>query len=94
MKTKSFRMEINVLDTLGTVVPLTERVYNQKLKSLKRQVAETQADPDRESTFVAEEVEKVECFDTYTRKTYRATLGTTDIELIAVICKPGYCIEK
>ena len=36
---------------------------------------------------------KVDEFETYTRKTYRATLGTTDIELIAVICKPGYCFK-
>lgn len=93
MKAKAYRMEINVLDTIETTVPLTEKVYLQKLKSLKRQVAETQADPERESTFVAEDVERVEDFETYTRKTYRATLGTTDIELIAVICKPGYCIK-
>lgn len=93
MKMKAYRMEINVLDTIETTVPLTEKVYLQKLKSLKRQVAETQADPERESTFVAEDVERVEDFETYTRKTYRATLGTTDIELIAVICKPGYCIK-
>jgi hypothetical protein len=93
MKTKAYRMEINVLDTIETTVPLTEKVYLQKLKSLKRQVAETQIDPDRESTFVAEDAEKVDEFETYTRKIYRATLGTTDIELIAVICKPGYCIK-
>lgn len=93
MKTKSYRMEINVLDTIETTVQLSESVYKQKLKSLKRQVAETQADPDRESCFVAKETEKVDEFETYTRKTYRATLGTTDIELIAVICKPGYCIK-
>ncbi len=93
MKTKSYRMEINVLDTIETTVQISESVYKQKLKSLRRQVAETQADPDRESAFVAEETEKVDEFDTYTRHTYRATLGTTDIELIAVICKPGYCIK-
>ena len=93
MKTKSYRMEINVLDTLKTTVQISESVYKQKLKSLKRQVAETHTDPDRESTFVAEEAEKVDEFETYTRRIYRATLGTTDIELIAVICKPGYCIK-
>ena len=93
MKTKSYRMEINVLDTLEAVVPISEKVYKQKIKSLKRQVAETQADPDRESAFVAEEKETVDDFLHYKRHTYRATLGTTDIELIAVICEPGYCIK-
>lgn len=93
MKTKEYRMEVNVLDTIQTTVKITERVYQQKLKSLKRQVAETQADPDRESTFVAHDKEMVDDFPQYTRHTYRATLGTTDIELIAVICKPGFCFK-
>lgn len=93
MKTKEYRMEVNVIDTIQTTVKISERVYQQKLKSLKRQVLETQADPDMESTFVAHDSEKVEDFEQYTRHTYRATLGTTDIELIAVICKPGFCFK-
>lgn len=93
MKTKEYRMEVNVIDTIRTTVKISEKVYHQKLISLKRQVAETQNDPDMESTFVAHDEEMVDDFQQYTRHTYRATLGTTDIELIAVICKPGFCFK-
>lgn len=91
MKNAEYRMEINVLDTLETTVKISKKVYEQKMASLKRQAA---ASVEYENEFQVEERETVDEYPQYYRNTYRVTLGTTDIELVAVICKPGYRFIK
>ena len=91
-KVNDYRIEINVLDMISTSIHVTKEEFDKKLRSVKRQVAESQLAVDTE--FRAEEKETVEDFEQYVRKTYRATLGTTDIELIEVNCKPGYMFKK
>lgn len=92
-KTKKFLMEVNVLDTIQVSTRISETEYKKKLKSLKEQVEKTQEDPDMEDTFVARDEEKQIFHTEYEKYLYRATLGTTDIELVALICRPGYCFK-
>ena len=83
-------LRVNTLDTLSFGIAISEKTYRQLKKDIKKQVAETRSDPERESTFVAEDTEITEEFDTNVNRIYRATLGTTDIELEETECKEGY----
>ena len=91
---KMHLLRVNVLETLTFGILISEKTYRQMKKDLKKQVAETRSDPERESTFVAEDTEIVEEFDTNINRIYRATLGTTDIELEETACNPGYHFRK
>lgn len=90
LKRRKYYLEVNVLDTLNFSIPISEKAYRHLKKDLKKQVAETQADPDMEETFVAEDSETKEQYTQTTSYTYKAELGTTDIYLVKAECNPGY----
>lgn len=91
---RMYVLRVNVLDTLHVDVKISEKEYKEIMESLRRQVAQTHIDPEMESTFVAEDTETMEEFTTNINRIYRATLGTTDIELEKSECKEGYIFRK
>lgn len=87
-KTEKYRMEIILYDTIETTIDITKTVYKKKLAELKKQVEETQAGPEE-----GRAEERVRVFDhpNHTETIYHVSIGMGDIELIADVCKKGYC---
>lgn len=89
-KTKEYRLEVNIYDTITTSIVISGTAYKKKLAELKRQVEETQPGPEESR---AEEITRTIEHEGYTETIYRATIGMSDIELISIVCKPGFCFK-
>lgn len=87
-KTKKYRLEVTAYDTIQTSTAISEATYKKMLKDLQAQVAKTK---DTGCEFEVEEKSTVTDYSLYTETSYRVTVCMTDIELVALVCKPGYC---
>lgn len=89
-KTKKYRLEVNAYDTIQTSTAISEATYKKMLKDLQAQVAKVQADS---CEFEVNEKNTVSDHPNYTETSYRVTICMTDIELVALVCKPGFCFK-
>ena len=91
-KTRRYLMEINVLDTLATETELTYHDYDKMMISLTKQY-EASKDAEEE-TFRVRMEDKFSDTEKYTKKERNFSLGTTDITMVKIVCKPGFCFSK
>ncbi len=89
-KKKEYRMEVNIYDTITTSVIISETTYKKKLRELQEQVAKNQNETNE---FRPEEKTQVIDRPEFTKTIYHVNLNMADIDLVAIICKPGYCFK-
>ena len=79
-------MEVNVLDTLDSSMPITQKQFEQTYKTLKKQHDEN---PDQEE-FKTEFTDKTKEYASSVRRVVLFRLGGTEIKLTKITAKPGY----
>ena len=92
MKKAIYSMHVNALDTLTANVTLSKKQFDAQFQHLIKQVQDTST--VEEEGFKAKFFQERSEHDNRIETEYVFCVGTTDIVLRSLVCKPGYAFKQ